>query len=728
MKAIYLNLLVIILLAVLTGPAGALDWTQESFPDDEWIYDRAEFGFGDGDETTELTEGWSAYYFRYSFNAAYMENASTMTLEVNYDDAFVAYINGVEVARSANLPAGTPDHSTLATSAHEGGDFEVFDLTWLVDNNPWDYVDDYFLNLSVEVHQVDPADDDLTLAVRLLIDGLPRIHHNSKGLYWPCDLRPAELVTDPITAIHRPLINIPAIVERGQSFQIACGASSGASSWVARLISPYASSDLELTEIQYDAPTHRWFLQAHVPAETPMGLYDLVVTTWGDIRDTTAQSVKVIERAKDDFYFIHLTDTHIPERGSSTLHFLDEIIPEINIINPEFVLISGDYVNRSYKDQIEIGQLYLEKFQVPVFLTSGNHDIGDGMEPWWEFFGWPYLNYYDQVHWNGGPLTQDYSFDYGNLHVVAPMTWVNYNDFQSSIYGDHSMIQSQLSWLHQDLSTVEGDPYLVMFYHYDFGWYDDAPQMPEFFNQYGVNLALWGHTHQAAEYQEGPTLSLNTDDAMSSSGGFRLLKFEDGQLIAHPHLWNADNITLDFSSPNDGTSPSNTATILNTHNQVFENAFVRFQVPSPGEYQVGGGEVLQVIDTGGSLIYEVETEVPANGQMEVTITPQVGAEEEPRAAPPGKFVLHQNSPNPFNDSTNISFALPGAGYRRVSLKIYNVCGQKVLTLLDQHLPSGRHTIRWDGHDGYGYSLASGLYFCRLRAGERTKTVKMMLLR
>ncbi len=304
----------------------------------------------------------------------------------------------------------------------------------------------------------------------------------------------------------------------------------------------------------------------------------------------------------------------------------------------------------------------------------------------------------------------------------------NYNDFQSSIYGDHSMIQSHLNWLHQDLSSVEGDPYLVMFYHYDFGWYDDAPQMPEFFNQYGVNLALWGHTHQAAEYQEGPTLSLNTDDAMSSSGGFRLLKFEDGQLIAHPHLWNADNITLDFSFPNDGTSPSNTATILNTHNQVFENAFVRFQVPSPGEYQVGGGEILQVIDTGGRFIYEVETEVPANGQIAVTIAPQVGAEEEPHDARPGKFVLNQNSPNPFNDSTNISFALPGAGYRRVSLKIYNVCGQKVLTLLDQHLPSGRHTVRWDGRDGYGYSLASGLYFCRLRTGGRTKTVKMMLLR
>ena len=237
MKASSLCLLVMAAMVLLPAWAIALDWTQECYPDTDWIYDRAEFGYGDGDETTLLPQGWTTYYFRYSFDAEPLEGASTMTLEVNYDDAFVAYINGLEVARSANMPEGTPDHATLALGEHEGGQFEAFDLTWLARNNPWEFVDAYFLNLSVEVHQAAP-NDDATLAVRLLIDGLPKIHENSKALYWPEDSRPAALRTDPITVIHRPLINIPTIVEKGQSFTITCGAPPSIMDWAARLISP----------------------------------------------------------------------------------------------------------------------------------------------------------------------------------------------------------------------------------------------------------------------------------------------------------------------------------------------------------------------------------------------------------------------------------------------------------------------------------------------------------
>jgi len=728
MKALVSALFALALAVVWSGPGIALDWTQEAFPDDDWIYDRAEFGFGDGDETTELAPGRTTYYFRYSFDAEALEDAGTMTLEVNYDDAFVAYINGLEVARSANMPVGEPDHNTLALGEHEGGQLETFDLTGLAGNNPWEYVDEYFLNLSVEVHQRSAADDDLTLAVQLLIDGLPKIHANSKARYWPEDSRPAEIPTDPITVIQRPLINIPAIVERGRDFEIICGAPSGSAGWEAQLVSRHTTRNLTLLSGRYDTTTYRWFLEARVPGDIPMGLYDLAVTASGGIVDTTTQSVKVVDQEKSDFYFIHLTDTHIPERGGSTIHFLEEIIEEINIINPEFVLLSGDYVNRSYQDQIEIGQIYLEKFDVPVYLTSGNHDIGDGMIPWWEYFGWPYLNTNDPNHWSGGPVTQDYSFDYGSLHIVAPMTWVNYNNFQYWIYGQHSMIDTQFDWLHEDLSALQEDPFIVLFYHYDFGWYEENPQMPEFFDGYGVDLALWGHTHHTAQYQEGPTLSLNTDDAMSATGGFRLLRFEDGQLIAHPNLYISDDITLTFSSPNDGTSPTNTATIINGHDEVFEHAMIRFLMPASGTYQVDGGEVLQIVTTGAGQIYEVGTEATANAQTEVSISPQLGAGENGSETRPGMFMLYANSPNPFNSGTNISFAIPGDGYQRVNLKIYNIRGQKVITLMDRHLRAGRHMLYWNGCDAHGGPLASGVYFCRLQAGQRTKTIKMMMVK
>jgi predicted phosphodiesterase len=728
MKQVRYSLLTLILVLTWSGSGQSLDWTQEAFPEDEWIYDRAEFGFGDGDETTELPDGRVTYYFRYSFDAEALENASTMSLEVNYDDAFVAYINGLEVARSENMPPGEPDHTTEALWEHEGGAFETFDLTWLAWNNPWDYVDEYYLNLSVEVHQFPAGDDDLSLAVRLLINGLPKIHANSKAHYWPKDTRPEPIRTDPITVIHRPLINIPAIVERGRELEITCGAPPGSTNWSARLISPWRTSDLTLLSGRYDAASFRWFLEARIPADMPAGLYDLAVTASGGVADTAAHAVKVIDQFKGDFYFLHLTDTHIPERGGSTVHFLEELIEEIAIINPEFVVISGDYINRSYLDQVEIGQLYLEKFAVPVYLTSGNHDVGDGMEPWWQYFGWPYLNSNDSTHWDGGPLTQDYSFDYGNLHLVAPMTWVNYNNFQYSIYGQHSMISSQFDWLHQDLSSLTGDPFIVMFYHYDFGWYEESPQMPEFFQGYGVDLALWGHTHHAAQYQDGATLSLNTEDAMSSSGGFRLLRFEDGRLIDHPNLWISDDITLTYQFPNDGTSASNTATIINTHNETFEQAIVRFVMPASGTYQVDGGEVLQILTDGDHHICEVGFEAVANGQTEVTIDPGVGADERSATTRPGRFMLYPNSPNPFNSGTNISFAIPGDGYQEVTLKIYNVRGQKVATLMDHRLRAGRHTVHWSGSDIAGRPLASGVYFCRLQAGRRTKTIKMMMVR
>ena len=728
MKSILSGLFVLILAAAWSSTSLALDWTQGAFPDEDWIYDRAEFGFGDGDETTELVPGQVTYYFRYTFDAEDLENAGTMTLELDYDDAFVAYINGLEAARSENMPPGDPQHDTQALWEHEGGQFETFDLTWLARDNPWEYVDSYSLNLSVEVHQVSPGDEDLTLAVRLLINGLPKIHANSKANYWPQDSRPEEIPTDPITVIHRPLINIPVIVEQGREFEIVCGAPPGSTNWEAQLNSPYTTADLTLLSGRYDAPTFRWFLEARVPADVPTGLYDLVITASGGIEDTTVHSVKIIDQFKGDFYFLHLTDTHIPERGGSTLHFLEELIEEFKIINPEFILLSGDYVNRSYQDQIEIGQLYLETFDVPVYLTSGNHDIGDGMEPWWKYFGWPYLNTHDSTHWSGGPVTQDYSFDYGNLHIVAPMTWVNYNNFQYQIYGYHSMIASQFDWLHQDLSSLSGDPFIVLTYHYDFGWYDENPQMLEFFQGYGVDLALWGHTHYAAQYQDGPTLSLNTDDAMSSTGGFRLLRFEDGQLIAYPHLWISDDITLTYQLPNDGTSSANTATITNTHDETFEQALVRFVVPASGTYQVDGGEILQILPAGDDHIYEVGIEAAANGQTEVSIGPGLEADEQEAPTRPGRFMLYPNSPNPFNNGTNISFAIPGDGYQQASLRIYNIRGQKVITLMDRHLKAGRHTVHWNGCDIAGRPLASGVYFCRLQTGRRTKTIKMMMVR
>ena len=89
--------------------------------------------------------------------------------------------------------------------------------------------------------------------------------------------------------------------------------------------------------------------------------------------------------------------------------------------------------------------------------------------------------------------------------------------------------------------------------------------------------------------------------------------------------------------------------------------------------------------------------------------------------------LSQNNPNPFNAQTVISFALPKSAF--VKLEVYNTLGQKVTTLVDSPMKTGKHSAIWDGKDHLGREVSSGIYFYCLKAGEKTLRVgKMMLLR
>jgi hypothetical protein len=93
---------------------------------------------------------------------------------------------------------------------------------------------------------------------------------------------------------------------------------------------------------------------------------------------------------------------------------------------------------------------------------------------------------------------------------------------------------------------------------------------------------------------------------------------------------------------------------------------------------------------------------------------------------PRGIVLFQNYPNPFNPSTTISFVLPER--ERVVLSVYNIEGRLVTPLLDATLDEGIVEVLWDGKDSRGNPMSSGVYFCRLIAGNETLTEKMVLLR
>jgi hypothetical protein len=90
------------------------------------------------------------------------------------------------------------------------------------------------------------------------------------------------------------------------------------------------------------------------------------------------------------------------------------------------------------------------------------------------------------------------------------------------------------------------------------------------------------------------------------------------------------------------------------------------------------------------------------------------------------FALGQNYPNPFAAGTSIRFALPEPS--NVHLKVFNVQGRLVRTLLDAARPAGRYTVSWDGRDEAGRAVASGVYFYRITAGKREAERRMIYLR
>ncbi|MCK4654853.1 MAG: right-handed parallel beta-helix repeat-containing protein [Candidatus Cloacimonetes bacterium] len=115
------------------------------------------------------------------------------------------------------------------------------------------------------------------------------------------------------------------------------------------------------------------------------------------------------------------------------------------------------------------------------------------------------------------------------------------------------------------------------------------------------------------------------------------------------------------------------------------------------------------------------------------LAPEMGAYEycfveadENYNIPHFKTVLFQNYPNPFNPETAISFQLSADS--KVDLKVYNIKGQKVKTLVNELLPAGEHSAIWNGRDDNNKPVGSGIYFFKLRAGKFTETKKMILLK
>ena len=134
-----------------------------------------------------------------------------------------------------------------------------------------------------------------------------------------------------------------------------------------------------------------------------------------------------------------------------------------------------------------------------------------------------------------------------------------------------------------------------------------------------------------------------------------------------------------------------------------------------------GYSVRQTLD--GGYIITGFTSSYGSGDYDVWLiktTPDVNTIYEDHNGITSDYKLHQNYPNPFNPSTTIKFQIPNSNL--TTLKIYDILGQEVVTLLEGNLQAGEHKVQFNASD-----LASGVYFYRLQVGQNWVQMRKMVL-
>jgi predicted phosphodiesterase len=544
---------------------------------------------------------------------------------------------------------------------------------------------------------------------------------------------------DTVTTIQRPLLNIPAIVSSGETLHIECFAPETTTNWDASLYFENIAVDLTITQSDYNTNLNKWTLQALMPNVDYFELYDLHVTASGGISDTARNAVKIINTYKDEYYFIQITDTHLPghtfwgdegyDIDDSELSDFEQVIDDINLINPEFVLLTGDLINEGEMEDFECLRHHtktvelLEKFEVPVFIVPGNHDLGGwestppsqgtSRREWWRFFGWrqqtiPPVHEEYYVH--------DYTFDYDEVHFIGMEASDNYDSYLYEIYGKKGFIPSQLTWLENEVTSNQ-DKTNVLFYHYDFN--DDIN-----LETLGADMALWGHTHSNTDDYTHP-FDIGTDNVCDETMAYRMIRVNNAELSPENTIYVngiGENLIIEYNEENNGLFDSLSATITNNHDKTFQHGVVKFIMPvSEYGYSVTNGTMRQVIPNGNHNICYVNVSI----QQSSTITTSI-VKNAPNSIAALDVIgkIGQNYPNPFQHSTQIDFSLTKSAY--VELIIYNTVGQKIKSLMQQNFEQGQHSIQWDGTNDSGSEAPNGIYFYKFTVNNKQVASKQVV--
>jgi predicted phosphodiesterase len=317
--------------------------------------------------------------------------------------------------------------------------------------------------------------------------------------------------------ITRPISTLPAIVKTGDAFEITL-----------RVDQPVE----ELRVVLYRGPDQTVVftqtsqqpplvpkdglvtVQATVPATVQPGLYNLLVAARPQRKfDTAERAVKVVAAWPEAYAIAHVTDTHI---GRQDPPLRDQVFlrtaSEINRLGVDFVIITGDLTDNGTPEQYRLFLQMLDHYEVPTFVTPGNHDRGPDAE-----FGKPDPIYERYC----GPA--NYAFDFGRHRYLSLDT--RWSD-------EFLVYPAYRAWLEAQLQRP--DPaFGVAFSHRisdaEYPFYEE--QLPA----HHYRMYMYGHTHSDVIDWIGPHRLLLVNTSQEFMSNYDVLRISGDQVVQIRH-------------------------------------------------------------------------------------------------------------------------------------------------------------------------------------------------
>ena len=376
--------------------------------------------------------------------------------------------------------------------------------------------------------------------------------------------------------IQKPKNTFPSIVKSGNSFVIECKGVPSDSGWSASLKKYNTTVNLSITA-GYNVTKAIWELTAVVPSDTQEDMYDLYVSN-NSGNETKVNSVKVLKDIKTSYYYIHIT---APTYSTSN-YDLTVMLNQLKLINPEFVIISGNLVGSGSDNNFQALTAALQSYDIPVYPVPGESDCNGGVDS----------ETHKSYERNIG--SRYFSFNYGNHKYLG----IDTTDDNGKIG------TAQMSYVRQEL---QGSYDMKTVFYYK----DNANQLPSICDEFGVSAALSYGSNNSTKAGVIPTNYLKTNSCVSgASGYYRVVKVMDNKVNTYNALALYSSGTLqppiqysltpysDSTNANDGRSKVNLLKIENHTTELFDNCRFEYLMPSSNTYIFYNGELASSIDQG----------------------------------------------------------------------------------------------------------------------------------